>query len=245
MNNNVINLIFNADELSLDEYASKAGVILGFEGSETEDAIDDAIDFLDFTEEEKVRMSILKKLKGLAEKGVLPKTKGLMNFNNFISECENFDQEDYIDVWGEEGDLYDTYLIWTYKNEKTKEVDEFEVDIEKVNVISPLQESEVIIASDEVPEHYYIQYHDMPEPFLCGKGEDEFLKAFISLSMIDNDELFNLLLDKFEQGSVKDLPISTSLGIVYFLLISADMLRFDMHLSDESEKRYWDFRSPK
>ena len=137
------------------------------------------------------------------------------------------------------GKMYD---IYQYKDICEKETVNRMVPIESVNIISPYQDSEVIVASDKVEEHYYVQYHDMESPYLLSIGMETLLKAYLSLSLIDNDESFNLLLDMFERDNVESIPRTTVIRTMYELMMGADLITNTMNLTEESEDRYLEMR---
>ncbi len=242
MNDQILSLIAQSDFCPFDVYAIQTLNFLGPESNSTKEELRIKIKELEVANKEIERLKILKRLSFLAEKNFLPRTTGHFNFNNFISDVEDYEREDLLDGWAtetEDGKMYD---IYQYKDISEKETVNRTVPIESVNIVSPYQDSEVIVASDKVAEHYYVQYHDMEGSYLLSIGMDTLLKAYLSFSLIDNDESFNLLLDMFERDNVESIPRTTVIRTMYELMMSADLITNTMNLTEESEDRYQEMR---
>jgi isopentenyldiphosphate isomerase len=241
INHQKLSLIAQSDFCPLDIYAIQTLKFLEPESNNTKEKLKTRIKELQVKNKEIERLKILKRLSFLAEKNNLPRTIGHFNFNNFLSDVEGYKREDLLDGWAIESEEGEMYEVYKYKDTREEAVSQL-VPMESVNIISPYQDSEVIIASNEVAEHYYVQYHDMAGSYLLSVGIETLLKAYLSFSLIDNDESFNLLLDMFERDSVESMPRTTVIRTMYELMMSPDLSTNTMNITEESEDRYLEMR---
>ncbi|MBD77427.1 MAG: hypothetical protein CL840_00635 [Crocinitomicaceae bacterium] len=177
----------------------------------------------------------------LAKLGVLPELSGFIGFES-LSEAGEYEHEGYIATQSHD--------------DKTKELygcapgedgfDNHSVQIGSVNVVSAFQESEVLVASTELPGNYYILYHDGDETVLTG-SHDNFIKAMCSLALMKDIEVFFTVLTKLPNAQTFDLkdPLETLARIVLGgddAVKSIDGFDFNNDHHDKLYDFYWEVR---
>ena len=130
--------------------------------------------------------NFLNLLLDLNEKDVLADFEGFLSLYTFI-DSEDYEHEDYVEPFSENG-LIEGFCGKTLEDKM--------LPVNSVQIISPLQESEVIVTSTELDGDYFILYHDGGIENLLANSHENFLKSLYILNlMILNEEIFKNTLD--------------------------------------------------
>jgi len=230
-NEQISDLIINSNELSLSDFCRQAIRAIGPSPLEVI-AINKKISTLK-NDGNKSRAEVLEVFLELSKKELLPNIDGHLSINAILEKADDISRDSLIYIIDNEDE---TFELSYYCNEKKDGQEEkLVVEHDNVHIITPLQEGEMIIASTDVPGHFYSLDED-GFPYVLASNLDAFLKALVTLSMIKNDDIFNRVADHLVSHG--EYPISTGLGVTHRLIEVAECLKQNMNLSPKSEKRY-------
>ena len=178
---------------------------------------------------------LYERMNEMAKLGVLPELSGFIGFES-LSEAEEYETKELYGCGpGEDG------------------FDNYSVRISSVNVVSAFQkrdsafqDSELLVASTELPGNYYIHDHDGDETVLTG-SHDNFIKAMCSLVLMKDIDVFFAVLPKLPNAQAFDLkdPLETLARIVLGgddVVKSIDGFNFDNDHHDKLYDFYWEVR---
>lgn len=182
MNNEILNLIKNSNNLSLEEFCKESLKYLNKAKDKDvklikKGAKDSDNENLSF---------FLKLLLKLNDKNLLADLQGLLSLDTIIFS-EEYKHDHYVKTFEEDG-----YIECPNIKESKYEM----IPIDSVQIISPLQESEMIVTTTKFDGSYFILYHDGGIETLLTTSHNNFIKSLYILNlMILNEELFKNTLD--------------------------------------------------
>ena len=227
MNNQVLELIKNANNLSLEKFAKESLKYLNKSEDKDIELMKDVIQYSDNIN----LKNFLNLFLDLHEKNILADFEGLLSLYTFINS-EDYEHADYIEPFSENG-FIEGFCGKTLKSKM--------LSINSVQIISPLQESEVIVTSTELDGDYFILYHDGGIETLLANSHENFLKSLYILNlMILNEEIFKSTLDLLVE--FKEEKIEHVLECVNRIVFSADSILDGVkNVKDEKalQNYYW------
>ena len=207
MNIHILQLIQNANNFSLEEFAKESLKYLKKPEEKDIELMKDVIQYSDNINQK----NFLNLLLDLNEKDVLADFEGFLSLYTFI-DSEDYEHEDYVEPFSEDG-VIEGFCGKTLEDKM--------LPVNSVQIISPLQESEVIVTSTELDGDYFILYHDGGIETLLANSHENFLKSLYILNlMILNEEIFKSTLDLLAEH--KDEKIEHVLECVKRIVFSAD-----------------------
>ena len=227
MNNQVLELIKNANNLSLEKFAKESLKYLNKPEDKDVELIKDVIQY-----SENINLkNFLNLFLDLHEKKLLADFEGLLSLYTFINS-EDYEHEDYVETFSEDG-IIEGFCGKTLEDKM--------LPVNSVQIISPLQESEVIVTSTELDGDYFILYHDGGIETLLANSHENFLKSLYILNlMILNEEIFKSTLDLLVE--FKEEKIEHVLECVNRIVFSADSILDGVkNVKDEKalQNYYW------
>tara|TARA_Y100000588_G_scaffold221434_1_gene235299 strand:+ start:29889 stop:30584 length:696 start_codon:yes stop_codon:yes gene_type:complete len=209
MNTHILELIQNANNLSIEEFAKESLKYLKKPEEKDIELMKDVIQYSDNINQK----NFLNLLLDLNEKDVLADFEGFLSLYTFI-DSEDYEHEDYVEPFSENG-LIEGFCGKTLEDKM--------LPVNSVQIISPLQESEVIVTSTELDGDYFILYHDGGIENLLANSHENFLKSLYILNlMILNEEIFKNTLDLLVEH--KEEKIEHVLECVNRIVFSADSI---------------------
>ena len=227
MNTHILQLIQNANNLSLEEFAKESLKYLKKPEEKDIELIKDVIQYSDNTNQK----NLLNLFLDLNDKNVLADFEGFLSLYMFI-DSEDYEHEDYVEPFSEDG-LIEGFCGKTLEDKM--------LPVNSVQIISPLQESEVIVTSTELDGDYFILYHDSGIETLLANSHENFLKSLYILNLMTlNEENFKKTLDLLVEN--KEEKIEHVLKCVNRIVFSADVIiEYVENVSDEKalSDYYW------
>ena len=225
MNNQVLELIKNANNLSLEKFAKESLKYLNKPEDKDVELIKDVIQY-----SENINLkNFLNLFLDLHEKKLLADFEGLLSLYTFINS-EDYEHEDYVETFSEDG-IIEGFCGKTLEDKM--------LPVNSVQIISPLQESEVIVTSTELDGDYFILYHDGGIETLLANSHENFLKSLYILNlMILNEEIFKSTLDLLVE--FKEEKIEHVLKCVDRIVVSADSI-LEVVKNVKDEKALYDY----
>ena len=191
---------------------------------------------------------LYERMNEMAKLGVLPELSGFIGFES-LSEAEEYEHEYFIERHSHDDETKELYGCGPGEDG----FDNYSVRISSVNVVSAFQkrvsafqDSELLVASTELPGNYYILDHDGDETVLTG-SHDNFIKAMCSLVLMKDIDVFFAVLPKLPNAQAFDLkdPLETLARIVLGgddVVKSIDGFNFDNDHHDKLYDFYWEVR---
>lgn len=230
MNTHILQLIKNANNLSLEEFAKESLKYLKKPEEKDIELIKDVIQYSDNVNQK----NFLNLLLDLNNKEALADFEGFLNLYSFI-DPEDYEHEDYVEPFSEDG-IIEGFCGKTLEDKM--------LPVDSVQIISPLQESEVIVTSTELDGDYFILYHDGGIETLLANSHENFLKSLYILNlMILNEEIFKSTLDLLVELDKE--KIEHVLECVKRIVFSADSILDGVkNISDYDDLNnyYWEKR---
>lgn len=207
MNTHILQLIQNANNLSLEEFAKESLKYLKKPEEKDIELMKDVIQYSDNVNQK----NFLNLLLDLNNKDILADFEGFLSLYTFI-DSEDYEHEDYVEPFSEDG-IIEGFCGKTLADKM--------LPVDSVQIISPLQESEVIVTSTELDGDYFILYHDGGIETLLANSHENFLKSLYILNlMILNEEIFKSTLDLLVE--LEEEKIEHVLECVKRIVFSAD-----------------------
>lgn len=219
--------IINADKLSLSDYC--AGVRSWVGASEgMAEMLACAHDLAEHENERRVYSTLLP----LANDGVLPDLSGVIGFSSIL-EASDFPHENYIATQADDSGKLSVFVY----DDDHHDGQLVQLPVDSVNVISPLQESEVIATSTKVPGHYFIVYHDGDVETLA-ISDESFIKAMCALSLMHDEAVFYEVLEAIPRN--EEFNRESALAVLQHLLSAKDTIVDETcpGASDQLHQRY-------
>lgn len=209
MNKHILQLIKNANKLSLEEFAKESLKYLKKPEDKDIELMKDVIQYSDNIN----LKNFLNLLLDLNEKDVLADFEGFLSLYTFI-DSEDYEHEYYVKPFSDDG-LIEGFCGKTLEDKM--------LPLNSIQIISPLQESEVIVTSTELDGDYFILYHDGGIETLLANSHENFLKSLYILNlMILNEEIFKMTLDLLVEN--EKVNIEDVLECVNRIVFSADFV---------------------
>lgn len=207
MNTHILQLIQNANNLSLEEFAKESLKYLKKPEEKDIELMKDVIQYSDNVNQK----NFLNLLLDLNNKDILADFEGFLSLYTFI-DSEDYEHKDYVEPFSEDG-IIEGFCGKTLADKM--------LPVDSVQIISPLQESEVIVTSTELDGDYFILYHDGGIETLLANSHENFLKSLYILNlMILNEEIFKSTLDLLVE--LEEEKIEHVLECVKRIVFSAD-----------------------
>lgn len=140
--------------------------------------------------------SLIDKLYALHKQGLLPCLHSAIGITSIVDAVLDHSHEDYIETHYGEGEKVELFRF-VNNSDKTEEM---YVNPSMINVISTLEDSEVLVSSCELPGYVYVLYHDSPDLEQFATSYENLIKTMISLELMCDPDVFLSVLSKVKSS---------------------------------------------
>ena len=186
------------------------------------------------TKNNKELKSLLIRLFEIHSSDSLPSVFSFLGLSSIVEAITEYDRDDYISIHFD--DDYEVELSYTATDSiKCKKL----VSAKSLNIISVLEESEVLISSSELPGYVFALYHDYPEPVEISTNYDDLIKVMISLTLLSDKSVLTDFFKKHPSNSEFD-PHNPLKTLIKVLNMTSSIKDCISHESDDLEEAFSD-----